>query len=185
MFTLNQFDLAQILFFLAALSLMSPLLGTLMARVFEGDIPKPLSWLKIIENAAHSAGGIARGKQMNWKGYAGALLALHLVGFVFLVGIQMAQASLPLNPQGLAGVPWHLAFNTAVSFVTNTNWQSYAGETTLSYFTQMVGLTVQNFLSAATGMAVLVALARGFSGRQTKDLGNFWVDLTRATLYIL
>ncbi|RZA09013.1 MAG: potassium-transporting ATPase subunit KdpA [Proteobacteria bacterium] len=183
--SLNKFDLAQILFFLAALSALSPLLGAYMAKIFAGDIPKAFRWLRPLESLAYAAGGIAKHKNMNWKAYAGALLGLHIVGFLFLLVIQLAQAMLPLNPQGLPGVPWHLALNTAISFVTNTNWQSYAGETTLSYFNQMVGLTVQNFLSAATGMAVLVALARGFAARQTPELGNFWVDLTRATLYIL
>ncbi|RYZ96992.1 MAG: potassium-transporting ATPase subunit KdpA, partial [Proteobacteria bacterium] len=181
----NRFDLAQILFFLAALSILSPLLGAYMAKIFAGEIPKPVRWLRPLESLTYGAGGITAHKNMNWKAYAGALLGLHLVGFLFLLAIQLSQGFLPLNPESLPGVPWHLAFNTAISFVTNTNWQSYAGETTLSYFTQMVGLTVQNFLSAATGMAVLVAMARGFAGRQTQELGNFWVDLTRATLYIL
>ena len=181
---MNNFDLAQILFFVALLSAMSPLLGALMAKIYEGRVPAYLRFLAPLEKAIYAAGGVNRAP-MTWRGYAGALLALHVVGLLFLVALQMMQGILPLNPQGLPGVSWHLAFNTAVSFVTNTNWQSYSGENTLSYLTQMIGLAVQNFLSAATGMAVLVAFARGFIGRERKELGNFWEDLTRSTIYIL
>lgn len=181
---MNRFDLAQLLFFIAVLSVLSPLLGAIMARIFEGRIPGFLKFLRPLELTIYALGGIDR-RPSGWKAYAAALLALHGVGFFFLVLLQVTQGYLPLNPQSLPGVPWHLAFNTAVSFITNTNWQSYAGETTLSYFTQMLGLTVQNFLSAATGMAVLIALTRGFTGRETEDLGNFWEDLTRSTIYVL
>jgi len=112
-------------------------------------------------------------------------LTFNFIGFIFLFLIQLFQAYLPLNPTHLNNVSWHSAFNTSVSFVTNTNWQGYAGETTLSYFVQMIGLTVQNFVSAATGIAVLLAIVRGVSRKTTDKLGNFWTDLTRSTLYVL
>lgn len=122
---------------------------------------------------------------MNWKQYAYALLSFNLLGFLFLFVIQLFQKQLPLNPQQLDNVSWALAFNTAVSFVTNTNWQSYAGETTLSYFTQLIGLTVQNFVSAATGFGVALVLIRGIRNKLSSELGNFYVDLTRSVIYIL
>ncbi len=122
---------------------------------------------------------------MNWRQYLLAILALNVLGLLVLFSMLMAQNLLPLNPQQLPGLSWDLALNTAVSFVTNTNWQSYAGETTLSYFSQMVGLTVQNFLSAATGIAVIFALARAFTRQSMNTLGNAWVDLVRITLWIL
>ena len=114
-----------------------------------------------------------------------ALLLFNLIGFLFLFLVLVTQQWLPLNPQQIGNMNWHTAFNTSVSFITNTNWQSYSGETGLSYFSQMIGLTVQNFLSAATGIAVLTALIRGIKGKTTDILGNFWVDITRSTLYIL
>jgi K+-transporting ATPase ATPase A chain len=122
---------------------------------------------------------------MGWKAYAVAMLAFQVAGFLAVYALQRFQSMLPLNPQALADVTPHLAFNTAVSFTTNTNWQAYGGETTLSYLTQALGLTVQNFVSAATGIAILVAFVRGLVGRTTRDLGNFWVDLVRATVYVL
>lgn len=127
----------------------------------------------------------AQQSEMRWPHYLLAILLFNALGFVVLLAILLMQGSLPLNPQQLPGLSWHLALNTAVSFVTNTNWQSYSGETTLSYFSQMVGLTVQNFLSAATGIAVAFALIRGFANRSTATLGNAWRDLTRITLYVL
>ena len=123
--------------------------------------------------------------EMNWKEYALAMLIFNAIGILFLFIVILSQQFLPFNPQNLGSVSPDLAFNTAVSFVTNTNWQSYAGETTMSYFTQMVGLTVQNFLSAATGISILMVLIRGIYRKSTKDLGNFWVDMTRATLILL
>jgi len=122
---------------------------------------------------------------MNWRQYIGALLAFNALGFVVVFLLQIAQSGLPLNPQRLVGVPWVLAFNTAVSFMTNTNWQAYAGETTLSYLTQMLGLTVQNFLSAATGIAVFLSLARGIARKTSENIGNFWVDIVRSVIYVL
>ncbi|MEN4833665.1 potassium-transporting ATPase subunit KdpA [Pantoea vagans] len=127
----------------------------------------------------------AQQSEMRWPHYLLAILLFNALGFVVLLAILLLQGSLPLNPQQLPGLSWHLALNTAVSFVTNTNWQSYSGESTLSYFSQMVGLTVQNFLSAATGIAVAFALIRGFANRSSASLGNAWRDLTRITLYVL
>lgn len=127
----------------------------------------------------------AQQSEMRWPHYLLAILLFNALGFVVLLAILLMQGSLPLNPQQLPGLSWHLALNTAVSFVTNTNWQSYSGESTLSYFSQMVGLTVQNFLSAATGIAVAFALIRGFANRSSATLGNAWRDLTRITLYVL
>lgn len=127
----------------------------------------------------------AQQSEMRWPHYLLAILLFNALGFVLLLAILLMQGSLPLNPQQLPGLSWHLALNTAVSFVTNTNWQSYSGESTLSYFSQMVGLTVQNFLSAATGIAVAFALIRGFANRSSASLGNAWRDLTRITLYVL
>jgi K+-transporting ATPase ATPase A chain len=160
-------------------------LGAYMASVFAGE----RTWLQRVfgpvESALYRVSGISPERAMNWKAYALAMLASQVVGVVAVYALQRFQASLPLNPAAVANVPPHLAFNTAVSFVTNTNWQSYAGESTLSYSTQLLGLTVQNFVSAATGIAILVALIRGLTGRSTQELGNFWVDLVRATLYVL
>jgi K+-transporting ATPase ATPase A chain len=122
---------------------------------------------------------------MNWRQYAKALVIFNIIGLVFLTLLQMQQGALPLNPEHFGDISWHLAFNTAVSFVTNTNWQAYSGENMMSYLTQMLGLTVQNFVSAGTGLAVLLALTRGLARKQTKNLGNFWVDLVRSTVYVL
>jgi K+-transporting ATPase ATPase A chain len=122
---------------------------------------------------------------MHWKSYAWSVLLISILGMVSVFLLQMLQKHLPLNPQHMPGVEFFLALNTAISFVTNTNWQAYAGETTMGYFTQMAALTVQNFLSAATGIAVVAALARGFSRKSSRSIGNFWSDLTRAVVYIL
>jgi K+-transporting ATPase ATPase A chain len=124
-------------------------------------------------------------KEMNWKQYAYALIVLNIIGIVFLFVLQLIQGYLPLNPEGFSGVSWDSALNTAISFVTNTNWQGYAGETTMSYLTQMTGLAVQNFLSAAIGIAALLVLIRGFTRKNTDKIGNFWIDITRASLYVL
>ncbi len=166
------------LYALALISLAVPL-GWYMARVFTGQV----TFLAAIERGILGAAGDRAGQ--GWKAYSAALLMFNAAGFALLFAILLFQHRLPLNPQGFDGLSWHLALNTAISFVTNTNWQSYGGETTLSHFSQMVGLTTQNFLSAASGMAVAVAVARGFAARQAKHLGNFWTDMTRATLYIL
>ena len=175
----------KLLFFLIILVVMAPLLGKYMALVFTGEkhILKPVfGWL---ERLVYRTSGINSKEEMNWKTYTFGVLIFNLFGMLFLLIIQLCQAFLPLNTENLPNVSWHLAFNTAASFSTNTNWQSYAGENTLSYLVQMLGLTVQNFVSAATGIAVVLALMRGLTRKTTDLLGNFWVDLTRSVVYIL
>jgi len=167
------------LFCLAIIVCVKPL-GLYMARVFEGEI----KFLAPVERFLYRLCGV-KGEEQHWTTYTIAMLAFSIAGFVSLYLIQRLQSVLPFNPQGLAAVTPDLSFNTAVSFVTNTNWQSYAGESTLSYLVQMLGLTVHNFVSAATGIALAIALVRGFARRSAKTLGNFWVDLTRCTLYVL
>jgi potassium-transporting ATPase potassium-binding subunit len=160
-------------------------LGLYMAAVFDGRRTWLSPALLPLENMFYKLSGIKAEREHGWLGYTLAMLAFSLAGFLVLYALQRLQAYLPVNPQGLAGVPSDLAFNTAVSFVTNTNWQNYAGEATMSNLTQMAGLAVQNFLSAATGIALAIAVTRAFSGSQAQTIGNFWVDLTRATLYVL
>ncbi|MDS7595006.1 potassium-transporting ATPase subunit KdpA [Agrobacterium tumefaciens] len=172
------------LLFLAVLVTVKPL-GLYMAKVFDGDRTFLSPLFTPVERGFYMLAGVSAKKEQNWLGYTLSMLAFSIAGFVVLYAILRLQAFLPLNPQGFANVPSDLAFNTAVSFVTNTNWQNYAGETTMSHFSQMAGLTVQNFLSAAVGMALAIALTRAFARSQTATLGNFWVDMTRATLYIL
>jgi len=175
----------QILIYFVLLILAVKPLGGYMARVYSGDRTFLSPVLGPLESRFYRISGVQPDKEMNWKTYGMAVLAISLVGIAFLYALQRFQHLLPLNPLGLGPVAPDLAFNTAVSFVTNTNWQNYGGETTMSFLTQMAGLTVQNFLSAASGMAVLMVLIRGFARHQTSTLGNFWVDLTRGTLYIL
>jgi K+-transporting ATPase ATPase A chain len=141
-----------------------------------------LGWL---ERLLYRAAGVKADEEMGWKPYAVAMLLFNLGGLVVVYVLQRLQGWLPLNPAGLGAVSPDSSWNTAVSFATNTNWQGYGGESTMSYLTQMLAMTVQNFLSAATGMAVLVALIRGFARHSAETIGNFWVDLTRSTLYIL
>ncbi len=171
--------------YLAVLTLSVKPFGTYMACIYEGNIPGPMHWLKGIEGFICKISGFQKNEEMSWKEYAFALLAFNALGLVFLYLLQRLQGFLPLNPQGLGAVSPDSSFNTAVSFVTNTNWQGYGGESTLSYLSQMLGLTVQNFVSAATGMAVLVAVIRGFSRKKMETLGNFWTDMVRSILYIL
>ncbi len=178
-------EIFQIILYAVALFLLTPPLGKLMATIFEGKktfLSPVLGWL---ERLTYKLSGVDSAEEMNWKKYTFALLAFNILGFAIVFLLQFFQSSLPLNPQQLPDVSWHLAFNTAVSFMTNTNWQSYAGEVTLSYFVQMMGLTVQNFVSAATGIAVLLALIRGIARKTTAGIGNFWVDLVRSTVYVL
>ncbi len=172
------------LLFLAVLIAIKPL-GLYMARVFSGERTFLSPILGRVEHDLFRVSGIAPEKEQSWLGYTLAMLAFSLAGFLALYAMLRLQAYLPLNPQGFAGMPSDLAFNTAVSFVTNTNWQNYGGETTLSHFSQMAGLTVQNFLSAATGMAIAIAVTRALARSKVSTLGNFWVDVTRATLYVL
>ncbi len=160
-------------------------LGAFMASVLEGRPTFLHRGLRPIETRLYHLAGVDEMREQSWLGYVSALLMFNAAGFILLYAILRLQQYLPLNPQGFAGMSEHLAFNTAVSFVTNTNWQSYGGETTLSYFSQMVGLTVQNFVSAATGIAIVVPLARAFSRANATTVGNFWVDMTRTTLYVL
>jgi len=175
----------QLALYLVALLVLVKPLGAYIAHVYAGTATRAQRLLGPVERLVYRAAGVRPTDEMEWKAYALALLAFNAAGFAAVYVLQRVQGLLPLNPQHLGAVAPDLAFNTAVSFVTNTNWQSYSGETSLSNLTQMAALTVQNFVSAATGMAVLVALVRGFVRKASGTLGNFWVDLTRGTLYIL
>ncbi|GMU51605.1 MAG: potassium-transporting ATPase potassium-binding subunit [Candidatus Xenobia bacterium] len=172
------------MYFVVLLALVKPL-GAFMARVLDGKPVLLERLLGPLERGLYRLAGIDPRQEMSWRVYALAMLAFQAVGILALYALQRLQHYLPANPEQMAGVPSMVAFNTAASFVSNTNWQAYGGETTMSYLTQMLGLTVQNFVSAATGIAILAALARGFSRCNENGLGNFWVDLTRSTLYIL
>ncbi len=178
-------DAIQVILFFALLTGLTPILGNYMFKVFTGKKHIMLPVFGWLEKITYKFTGVNPDEETNWKSYAFGLLMFNLIGFVFVFLIQLFQAFLPLNPANLSNVSWHSAFNTSVSFMTNTNWQGYAGETTLSYFVQMIGLTVQNFVSAATGIAVLMALIKGISRKTTDKLGSFWVDLTRSTIYVL
>lgn len=182
--SMGTFDFAQVALTIFPLLFISPLLGEWIAKILDGE-KQVFDFLKPVETAIYRLSSIQTEEEMGWKRYSICLLTFSVTCFLFVFLIQIFQGSLPFNPQNLPGVSWHLAINTAVSFITNTNWQSYGGEATMSYFTQMTALTVQNFVSAAVGIAVLAALARGIRQRETKTIGNFWVDLTRSTLYIL
>lgn len=182
---MNAADFALLALFFTALLLGAPLLGAWLARTLEGAPPRWLAWLRPVEALAYRLASVRPDTEMSWSAYAGALVVFNLLGGAVILALQLAQGHLPLNPQGFGPVPLGVAVNTAVSFLTNTNWQAYSGEASLSYLTQMAGLGVQNFLSAATGLAVLAALARGFSRRSRDTLGNFWADLVRSTVYVL
>jgi potassium-transporting ATPase potassium-binding subunit len=181
--TLNGF--MQLTLYLVILLLLVKPLGLYMARVYSNQRHFLTRPLQPLEAFIYRFSRVDPKKEQNWQQYTLALLALNVLGFIVVYLLQRLQAVLPLNPQAFTAVTPDLAFNTAISFATNTNWQSYGGETTMSYLTQMLGLGVQNFLSAASGMAVLIALIRGFIRRETSYLGNFWVDATRGILYIL
>mgnify|MGYP001553465130 FL=1 len=172
------------LFGVIIIALAKPL-GGYMTRVFNGERTFLSPLLRPIERVFYVIGGVDEKEDQHWLVYTIAMLAFSMAGFLVLYGLQRLQAVLPFNPQQLPAVGEHLAFNTSVSFVTNTNWQSYVPETTVSYLVQMAGLTVHNFVSAATGIALAIALVRGFARRSAKGVGNFWVDLTRGTLYVL
>lgn len=179
------FSYIQIILFFAVLLLLVKPLGWYMAQVYQ---QKPCGLDKILapaERLFYQAAGVNPATEMSWSTYAAALLLFNFLGVVVVYGLQRLQPFLPLNPQDLPAVTPDSAFNTAVSFASNTNWQGYSGEITMSYFTQMMALTVQNFVSAGTGMAVLVALIRGLARTNINSIGNFWVDLTRTILYIL
>ena len=175
----------QIFIYALALLLLTRPLGGFLYRVFEGQKTFLSPVLGPVERGFYRLAGIDAQREQGWLGYTLAMLVFNGVGFLVLYALLRLQGVLPLNPQGLPAVSPHLAFNTAISFVTNTNWQSYGGETTLSYLSQMLGLTTQNFVSAATGIAVALAVVRGFVRRKADTLGNFWVDMVRSTLYIL
>lgn len=181
---MNANNIIQILIYMTVLFLLVKPLGTYMAHVYEGN-SRVNRWFWPIESFIYRLCGTFPIREMNWKSYAIAAMLFNVLGLIVVYALQRFQAVLPLNPMHLAAVSPDSSFNTATSFATNTNWQGYSGEVTMSYLTQMVGLTVQNFVSAATGMAVLVAVIRGFARKQTENIGNFWVDLVRSTLYIL
>ena len=178
-------DAVQCVFYLAVLVAVGIPLGVLMARVMDGERTFLSPLVRPVERGVYRLLRIDEAEQMGWKRYLASVLAFSGIGLVLLTVLQMVQQLLPLNPQGLDGVSWDLSFNTAASFVTNTNWQAYSGEITLSYLTQFLGLTVQNFVSAATGIAVMFALIRGFRQVRAEGLGSFWVDMTRVILYVL
>ncbi|HSN16185.1 MAG TPA: potassium-transporting ATPase subunit KdpA [Anaeromyxobacteraceae bacterium] len=171
--------------YLAALVALGVPLGAYLARVYSGEVRLAQRLLAPVERAFYRLAGVHPEEEMGWKRYALALLLFNLAGTLAVYALMRLQGLLPLNPSRLGAVSPEVTFNTAVSFATNTDWQAYSGESTLSYLTQMLALTVQNFVSAATGMAVLVALIRGFVRRQAQTIGSFWVDLTRGVLYVL
>ncbi len=177
--------LIQYILYLAILIILAIPLGAYIKKVMNGEKTFLSKILTPCENAVYKVMRVKKDEQMNWKKYAVSVLIFSGIGLVFLFLLQLLQGVLPGNPQGLSGVKWDLSFNTASSFVTNTNWQAYSGESTLSYLTQAIGLTVQNFVSAATGIAVLFALIRGFIKVKADGLGSFWVDITRIVIHIL
>lgn len=175
----------QYVLYLLILVLLAVPLGKYMYHVMTGERTFLSPLLRPVEKGLCKLMRVDPTQEMTWKQYALAAVMFSAFGFLFLLLLNLFQGVLPLNPEGLPGCSWHLSFNTAASFVTNTNWQSYSGESTLSYLTQMLGLTVQNFGSAATGIAVMFALIRGFTRVKSTGLGSFWADLVRVTLYIL
>ncbi len=176
---------AQIVVFCFAVALLTKPLGGYMTKVFTGERNLLTPVLRPLERLFYRAAGIDERQEQHWLSYAFAVMLFHIGGFVILYAVLRLQGVLPFNPAGQGAVEQGLAFNTAASFITNTNWQSYGGESTLSYLTQMLGLTHQNFLSAATGIAVAIAVIRGFSRASARTVGSFWVDVTRCTLYVL
>jgi len=175
----------QILVYCAVVVALAKPLGWYMTRVFTGERTFLSPILRPVEAGLYRLGGVDERREQHWLTYTVAMLLFHVGGFLILYGLLRLQGILPFNPQGMTAVPEYLSFNTAVSFITNTNWQNYGGESTLSYLVQMLGLTHQNFLSAATGIVLAVALIRGFARASAKTVGNFWVDITRCTLYVL
>jgi potassium-transporting ATPase potassium-binding subunit len=171
----------QLVFYIVVLTGLAKPLGAYMARVYQHrpiGLDRAFGWL---DRLLYRVAGVQRDEEMAWKTYALAMLLFNVLGVLVVYLLQRIQGALPLNPQGLGAVTPDSAFNTAVSFASNTNWQGYSGETTMSYLAQMLGLTVQNFVSAATGMATLAAFVRSFVRRSATTIGNFWVDLTRTT----
>jgi K+-transporting ATPase ATPase A chain len=177
--------LFQIALYLGVLLALAKPMGYYMMRIYEGKLPVFVRWMEPVENFFYRLCGVDSKQEMRWTQYSMGVLWFSLLGVLAVYAFQRLQGMLPLNPQGFGAVTPDSSFNTALSFVTNTNWQGYVGESTMSYLTQMGGLTVQNFFSAATGMAVVIALIRGFARHTVDTIGNFWVDMTRSTLYIL
>lgn len=175
----------QYIVFLAVLAILAIPLGAYMAKVMNGEKVFLSAILLPLEKLIYKIIGVKQDEEMNWKTYLSCVLWFFSIGFIFLYVFQCFQDKLPFNPQNIEPMSWHLSFNTAASFATNTNWQSYSGEAQLSYFSQFMGLTTQNFVSAATGIAVLFALIRAFIRAKANTIGNFWVDLTRSVVYIL
>ena len=178
-------DFIQVIFYILSVIILTPLLGKYMYNVFTNKKNILTPAFGKIEQFIYKFLKINSREEMNWKKYLYSVLIFNFAGFILLLLLQLIQQWLPLNPESLQNVPFHLALNTAISFITNTNWQAYGGETVMAYSVQMLGLTVQNFLSAATGIAVLLALSRGIINRLTDKLGNFWIDTVKATLYVL
>jgi len=177
---MTQQAIIQLALYLGVLLLLAYPLSLLITKIMN-----PTTGVNVLERGFYKLCGVKYDQEMNWKQYALAILALNVLGVLVVYALQRLQASLPLNPQAMAAVSVDSSFNTAISFVTNTNWQGYAGEVAMSYLTQMLGLAVQNFLSAATGIVVAIALIRGFARHDNQSIGNAWVDITRCTLYIL
>ena len=175
----------QIVLYCAILAAITPLLGGYITRVFNGERTFLSPVLRPVEGALYATAGIDEKHEQHWLSYAGGMLLFHVGGFVILYALMRFQAALPFNPAEQSAVAPDLAFNTAVSFISNTNWQNYGGEGTMSYLTQMLGLTHQNYLSTATGIVLAVALIRGFARASARSIGSFWVDITRCTLYVL
>jgi K+-transporting ATPase ATPase A chain len=175
----------QIILYCAIIVALTPLLGGYMTRVFSGERTFLSPLLRPVERLLYAAGGVDETREQHWLTYTVAMLLFHAAGFAFLYALLRLQGRLPFNPAEMSAVAPDLAFNTAVSFITNTNWQNYGGESTMSYLVQMLGLTTQNFLSSSTGIVLAVALIRGFVRANMKTVGNFWVDVTRCTLYVL
>ena len=178
-------DVLLIMLFLLIVTLFAIPLGKYMSNIFTGKKTFITPLIRPLEAFIYRIASIDENNEMSWKRYTYALLIFNIIGILFLFVLQLIQGYLPLNPENMSSVRWDTALNTAISFVTNTNWQSYAGESTMSYLTQMLGMTVQNFFSASVGIAALLALIRGFTRKNSDTIGNFWVDLTRATLYVL
>jgi K+-transporting ATPase ATPase A chain len=182
---MNMFSWLQLIFYMVVLIALAKPLGGFMARVYQGERTFLDPVFRPVEKLIYRLSGVSPDQEMNWKVYAIAMLLFNVLGLLVVYVLQRLQGFLPLNPQGFGAVSPDSSWNTAVSFATNTNWQGYGGETTMSYLTQMLALAVQNFVSAATGMAVVIAMIRGLVRHTSKTIGNFWVDLTRSVLYIL
>ncbi len=182
---MNTFSWLQLIVYMVVLIALAKPLGSYMARVYHGERTFLAPVFRPVEKLIYRLSGVDPDQEMNWKVYAFAMLFFNCLGLLTVYALQRLQGFLPLNPQNFSAVSPDSSWNTAVSFATNTNWQGYGGETTMSYLTQMLAMTVQNFVSAATGMAIVIAMIRGLVRHSAKTIGNFWVDLTRSVIYIL